>query len=127
MPRPSKPQSSRSRRPASAAAASAVDVAFERLRRLCARFGEVEERASFGHPALRVKGRAFAVLDHYSGSDCLWLYVDPADRPRLLASRGWFAAPYDPRHKALCVRLDAVDWRRLRGLLRVSYALANSR
>jgi len=123
----SKKRSPRSSRPAPPGAANAIDVAFERLRRQCARFGDVEERASFGHPALRVRGRAFAVLDHYAGSSCLWLYVTPADRVRLLATRGWFAAPYDPRHKALCVRLDAIDWRRMRALLRTSYALANSR
>jgi predicted DNA-binding protein (MmcQ/YjbR family) len=107
--------------------ATPVERAVERLRRYCAPFGHVQERSSFGHPALRVRGRPFAVLDRYAGSDCLWLYVAPADRARLLATRGWFAAPYDPRHKALCVRLDAIDWRRMRALLRVSYALAISR
>lgn len=127
MPGVSKKRSPRSKRPASPSAAAAIDLAFERVRRQCARFGAVEERASFGHPALRVRGRPFVVLDHYSGSDCLWLYVTPADRVRLLATKGWFAAPYDPRHRSLCVRLDAIDWRRMRALLRSSYALANPR
>ena len=98
--------------------------ALERLRRLCAAWNGLEENLSFGHPTFRVGGAPFAVLDRYDDSDCLWLKVPPDARAALLASPGWFAAPYDPRRTALCVRLDAIDWRRIRAHVRVSYALA---
>lgn len=99
-------------------------TALERLRRLCGDWDGVEESLSFGHPTLRVGGVPFAVLDRYGGSDCLWLKVPPEARSALRATPGWFAAPYDPRQTALCVRLEAIDWRRMRAHLRVSYALA---
>ena len=99
--------------------------ALARLRRLAARLPGSREALSFGHPAFLTGGKAYAVLDRYKGAPCLWLKVDPMERRALLAHPGWFAAPYDPRHAALCCRLDAVDWRRLQRLLRMSYALTN--
>lgn len=99
-------------------------AALGHLRRLSAGWDRLEERLSFGHPTLRVGGVPFAVLDHYQGGDCLWLRVPRAERAALLGTPGWFAAPYDPRRTALCVRLNAADWRRLRAQVRISYALA---
>jgi predicted DNA-binding protein (MmcQ/YjbR family) len=98
-------------------------AALARLRRLCAGWDGLAESASFGHPTFRVRGKPFAVLDRYGGHDCLWLKVPPAGRASLLATPGWFPAPYDPRHTALCVRLEAIDWRRIRPQLQISYAL----
>jgi hypothetical protein len=106
------------------APSTAARSALARLRRACADWGGVSEAPSFGHPALRVRGVPFAVLDRYRGHACLWLRVAPPERAALLATHGWFPAPYDPRQGALCVRLEAIDWRRIRPLLRISYALA---
>lgn len=94
-----------------------------RLRRVAARLPGSREARSFGHPAFLVAGQAYAVLDRYAAAPCLWLKVDPMERRALLARRGWFAAPYDPRRSALCCRLDALDWRRVRRLMRMSYTL----
>ena len=123
---PIRPQaaSNKARRRAPRALSGAAQLALERLRRLCAGWDGVAENLSFGHPTFRVGGAPFAVLDRYDDSDCLWLKVPPAARDALLAARGWFAAPYDPRRTALCVRLDTIDWRRMRAHIRVSYALA---
>jgi predicted DNA-binding protein (MmcQ/YjbR family) len=99
-------------------------AALARLREFTDGWDGLEERLSFGHPALRARGKAFAVLDHYQDADCLWLQVPAEERSGLLATPGWFAAPYDPRRTALCIRLDAVDWRRVRTRVRISYALA---
>jgi hypothetical protein len=99
-------------------------AALKRLRKLTSGWDGLEERLSFGHPAFQVRGKAFAVLDHYQDADCLWLQVPAEERSGLLATPGWFAAPYDPRRTALCIRLDAVDWRRVRTRVRISYALA---
>jgi predicted DNA-binding protein (MmcQ/YjbR family) len=106
------------------ALSSEASSALERLRRLCAGWKDLEESLTFGHPTLRVGGTAFAVLDRYRDSDCLWLKVPPDTRATLLATPGWFEAPYDPRRTALCVRLETIDWRRIRAHVRVSYALA---
>lgn len=113
------PPPRRAPRALSAAAAAAL----ARLERLLADWDGVERTTTFGHPTFRVAGAAFAVLDRYQQHDCLWLKVPPQERDARLATPGWFAAPYDPRQTALCVRLDAIDWRRIRPLLRISYAL----
>ncbi len=98
--------------------------ALARLRRLAAPLDGAVEVRSFGHPAFKAAGRLFAVLDRYRGEPCLWLRVDPLERTALIARRGWFAAPYDPRCAALCCRLEAIDWRRIGARVRDSYALA---
>jgi hypothetical protein len=99
-------------------------AARERLRKLVAQFKDVTETLTFGHPTFQTHGKTFAVLDHYQGADCLWLRVDSMERPMLLKMPGWFAAPYDPRQSALCIRLDAIDWRRIKPHLRLSRLLA---
>jgi predicted DNA-binding protein (MmcQ/YjbR family) len=96
----------------------------ERLRKACAELPNVEEILSFGNPAFKVRGKAFAVLDQYGGRDCLWLWVGLADRDDLLTTSGWFASPYDPRAGALFQGLDGADWRKIRSLVRSSYQLA---
>lgn len=106
------------------ALSAAAEAALARLQRLLAGWDGVEQTTSFGHPTFRVAGTAFAVLDRYQEHDCLWLKVPLAERDARLSTPGWFAAPYDPRRTALCVRLEAIDWRRIRPLVRISYALA---
>ncbi len=101
-------------------------AALARLRALTNGWDRLEERLSFGHPAFRVRDKAFAVLDRYHDADCLWLLVPVAERAGLLATAGWFEAPYDPRRTALCVQLAAIDWRRIRARVRISYALATA-
>jgi predicted DNA-binding protein (MmcQ/YjbR family) len=98
--------------------------ALERLRRISARLADCTETRSFGHPAFKVGGKAFAVLDRYGGKPCLWLRIDPMERDARLAEPGWFPSPYDPRRAALCCRLESLDWRRLARRVRDSYALA---
>ena len=102
----------------------AEGLALERLRRLAEPLAGVAETLSFGHPALTVRGNAFAVLDRYSGEGCLWLRVDPAERARLLACDGWRESPYDPRRVALICSLSAIDWRRIGRQFRTSHRLA---
>jgi len=99
-------------------------VALERLRRIVRSLDGSVETLSFGHPAFKVAGNTYAVLDRYGGGKCLWLRVDPMDRADRLAEPGWFASPYDPRRTALCCRLEAIDWRRMGARVRSSYALA---
>jgi YjbR protein len=101
-------------------------AALERLRIAASEFANVEESITFGNPTFRVNRRTFAVIDRYSGCDCLWLRVAASDRERLLKRRGWFVSPYDPRQTALCCALERFDWRRLRPLLRASYELATT-
>lgn len=110
------------RRPRPLSASEAL--ALERLRRLVGPLAGVAETLSFGHPTFAVRGKAFAVLDRYSGDECLWVRVDPVERGKLLASKGWRESPYDPRRAALIRSLTAIDWRRIGRQVRTSYRLA---
>ena len=97
--------------------------AVERLTRISARLPDSGATRSFGHPAFKVGGKSYAVIDRYGGKPCLWLRIDPMERKARLAEPGWFPSPYDPRRLALCCRLDSLDWRRLGRRVRDSYAL----
>ena len=99
-------------------------AALDHLGALSADLGEVEEAVSYGNPALKTKGRPFAVLDCYKGVDCLWLRVAPDAREALLTRPGWFASPYDPLRKALCVDLRMIDWGSVKPLLDESWSLS---
>ena len=99
-------------------------VALARLQRMTARLAGALETVSFGHPTFAIGGKAFAVLDRYSGEECLWVRVDPLERARLLAGDGWRESPYDPRRLALICPLTAIDWRRIGRQVRSSYQLA---
>jgi ATP-dependent phosphoenolpyruvate carboxykinase len=82
-----------------------------------------ERTTTFGNPTFKVSGRAFLVLDHYRGADCLWFRVRNEDRFDRLAQSGWFASPYDPKRQALCIALNAIDGRKIRSWIRGSYAI----
>ena len=110
-----------------AGSSSRKSLALERLRRIAGTLPSTEETVTFGHPTFKVGGKTFAVLDRYGGHECLWLRVGPMERAGLLASPGWFESPYDPRRTALCRRLESIDWRRMRALVRRSHALAAPR
>jgi hypothetical protein len=102
-------------------------LALKRLRRIAATLPGSVETVTFGHPTFKVGSRSFAVLDRYDGHECLWLRADPLQRAKLLAMRGWFESPYDPRKTALCGRLGALNWRRVPPLVCKSHALAEGR
>jgi len=99
-------------------------AAFSRLHTAVGALNKVDVSTSFGNPTFRVKGKAFAVIDRYRETDCLWILVAASERRELLKRAGWFPSPYDRKKTALCCSLDMFDWRRLRTLLRSSYQLA---
>ena len=98
--------------------------AVERLRAVCLAFPAVEESKSWGNPTFKANGKAFAVLDHYKGEDCIWFRCAPAMREALLKNDAFFAAPYDKAKSALCRKTTGIKWTEMRKLLRASYELA---
>jgi hypothetical protein len=99
----------------------------ERLRVLAARLPNTTETRTFGNPTFISAKKAFAVLDEYRATHCIWLRVGREARAGLLATPGWFASPYDPKKRALCVDLAAIDWRKFPKQLRASYELARAK
>jgi len=72
--------------------ASKRDAVANRLRKICLKLPETTEGVSFGNIAFRAGKRPFVVLDHYKGTDCIFLYVDPGLRETLLKDNRFFAA-----------------------------------
>jgi hypothetical protein len=65
------------------------------LRKLAKTLPETRETAGWGHPTFKAGKRAFAVLDHYEGADCLCAPVGRGERARRLRDPRYFAPPYD--------------------------------
>ena len=101
-----------------------IAAALPLLRAICTALPDAQESPSFGNPAFKARGKAFAVLDRYKGKSCLWLLIDPGRRDALLALPGWFKSPYDPREEALCCELGHIDWEAATALIRESHRLA---
>lgn len=83
---------------------------------------EVEESTSYGKPALKVGGKAFAATGHEPGSFAL--RVDREQRPLLLAAHPdvLHLTPHYERSSWLLVRLGAVAQPLLRDLLEDAWA-----
>ena len=95
-----------------------------RLREICLGLPSVTEASSYGNPAFKAFGKTFVVLDHYRGSDCVWVLCDPERRAETLSAAGFFPSPYDPRQKAVCGEPDVIDWAVMSDLIRESHLLA---
>ena len=95
--------------------------ALERLRAACRDWPGVIETTSWGNPTFEANGKAFAVLDRYRGSYCIWVRCGRERRAALLGQQGYFPAPYDQRKEAVCRKLEKLDWRRFGKVLRESY------
>ena len=95
--------------------------ALERLRAECADWPGVTETTSWGNPTFKANGKAFAVLDRYSGSYCVWLRCGSEQRQALVEREGYFPAPYDRQKQAVCRSLEGLNWSRFRRVLRQSY------
>ena len=99
-------------------------AALDRLRAICRDLAPCEEALSYGNPAFKRGKAPFVILDRYKGAACLWLLVDPVLRDEQLQQPGWFASPYDPRQRALCCPLDALDWSAVGPLVASAHRLA---
>jgi len=118
--KPSRPAKPATKRKRDVRTSSAID----RLRAVCVAFPGVEESKSWGNPTFKANGKAFAVLDHYKGEECIWFRCAPAMRETLLKDDAFFAAPYDKAKAAMCAKTSGIKWTDMRKLLRASYELA---
>ena len=90
--------------------------ALPRVRAICERLPDVEERLSHGSPAFFVRGRQFVHYwdDHHSdGRLALWCAAPPGLQETLLAadSERYFRPPYVGHRGWIGVRLDRnPDW-----------------
>ncbi|MES1177321.1 MAG: MmcQ/YjbR family DNA-binding protein [Myxococcales bacterium] len=108
---------------------TAADSALiERVRKLCLRFPEANERVSHGEPTwFAGKGKVFVMLDnHHHGSEhlALWLPQPRGVQERLIGSDPelFFRPPYVGANGWVGVVIDRKpDWKRVEGLIRDSF------
>lgn len=105
----------------------------ERVRAICLRLDDVEERLSHGEAAWFVRGRQFATMadHHHDDRLAIWLAAAAGRQESLVNTDPdrFFRLPYVGHRGWIGVLLDAsrVDWRELAGLLRDAHRLASER
>lgn len=101
----------------------------KKLRELCLRLPETEEKVAWGDPTFRVKNKIFAMQkgNYAGGRPCLWIKLGPGGQQHLVRSepRLYFVPPYVGSKGWVGVWLDgrSLPWRRLGELIVESYRL----
>lgn len=110
-------------------ASSPGDHAYAELRRVCFRFGAVEEKLSHGSPWFHVRGKMFAAFvdDHHGDARvAAWCKSTHEDQQRLVDDdpRRYFVPPYVGTRGWVGVRLDLsdTDWVELAILVEAAWA-----
>ena len=103
----------------------------QRVRQLCLRLPETEERPSHGAPAFFVRGKKAFVMyidnHHGDGRLALWCNAPPGLQDSLVREEPgrFFVPPYVGTRGWVGVRLDAdVDWERIADLIVLAYRTA---
>ena len=86
---------------------------------------EVEESTTYRKPALKVRGKVFAWISPHA--DALALWVDPAERPLMVAAQPdlYYVIPHYEETAIVLVRLDGMtELDELRARVEESWLLA---
>lgn len=98
------------------------------VRDLALGFPDVEESTSWGHPAVKVRGKWFAGLSpHKEAAGALVLRCDPDERPLMLAGESelFYVTPhYENSPRVVLVRLEAATAENLRDRLEDAWMIA---
>jgi hypothetical protein len=104
---------------------------WDEVRDLALGLPDVEESTSWGHPALKVRGRWFAGLSpHKEAAGALVLRCDPDERPLMLAGQPelFYVTPhYEGADGYVLVRLDAATADEVRERLEDAWQIAREK
>jgi hypothetical protein len=104
---------------------------WDEVRDLALDLPDVEESTSWGHPALKVRGRWFAGLSpHKEAAGALVLRCDPNERPLMLAGQPvlFYGTPhYEGADGYVLVRLEAATADDLRDRLEDAWQIAREK
>jgi hypothetical protein len=104
---------------------------WDEVRDLALDLPDVEESTSWGHPALKVRGRWFAGLSpHKEAAGALVLRCDPNERPLMLAGQPelFYVTPhYEGADGYVLVRLEAATADDLRDRLEDAWQIAREK
>jgi len=95
-----------------------------RVRRICLALDDAEEIESFGHPAFRVAGKNFCVVDEYKGETAIAVKVGLPVQGVFLKDPRFYKTPYTGQHGWVSLRTKGnLDWREVEDLIKGSYRL----
>jgi hypothetical protein len=104
---------------------------WDEVRDLALDLPDVEESTSWGHPALKVRGRWFAGLSpHKEAASAVVLRCDPEERPLMLAGQPelFYVTPhYEGADGYVLVRLEAATADDLRDRLEDAWQIAREK
>ncbi|HXZ12991.1 MAG TPA: MmcQ/YjbR family DNA-binding protein [Candidatus Sulfotelmatobacter sp.] len=97
----------------------------EKLRKVCLALPDTEECVSFGHPAFRVRGKIFAVLEEYKGELGICVKVGKELQGIFLNDSRFFRTPYIGQHGWVTLRVHAarLNWKEIADLVKASSIL----
>jgi predicted DNA-binding protein (MmcQ/YjbR family) len=101
----------------------------KKLRKVCLALPGSEEGVSFGHPAFRVNGRIFAVLEEYKGELGICVKVEKELQGLFLTDPRFFRTPYIGKHGWVTLRVHAarLNWAEVADLVKASSRLVAPR
>jgi predicted DNA-binding protein (MmcQ/YjbR family) len=102
----------------------------EFLRKICLNFPHAEEKAAWGDPTFRIRGKIFAMYKVGDGRKSIWCRAPEGSQTILVDSQPsvFFVPPYVGRHEWIGIRLDVnIDKRHVAHLLKESYQLVASK
>jgi len=96
-----------------------------KLRKVCLALPDSEECVSFGHPAFRVRGKIFAVLEEYKGELGICVKVEKELQGIFLNDPRFFRTPYIGQHGWVTLRVHAarLNWKEIADLVKASSIL----
>ena len=107
-----------------------MDDAEERLRAICMRLPDVQEKEAWGDPTWRVRDRIFAMLKRGDGRPSVWLKAPEGAQEVLVGAEParFFRPPYVGHKGWVGIRLDQgpdwpLDWDEVARQVRRSYRL----
>lgn len=94
-----------------------------KLRQICLSLPEATETRTFGHETWRVGKKTFAVLEKYGGDWVISFKATHLEQDALVEDGDYFVAPYVGQHGWTCLKVTALDWRKVERHIRESYRL----
>jgi predicted DNA-binding protein (MmcQ/YjbR family) len=100
----------------------------EKLRKVCLALPGSEECVSFGHPAFRMRGKIFAVLEEYKDELGICVKVGKELQGIFLNDPRFFRTPYIGKHGWVTLRIHAarLNWTEVADLVKGSSSLVTS-
>jgi len=97
----------------------------EKLRKVCLALPDSEECVSFGHPAFRMRGKIFAVLEKHKGELGICVKVGKNLQGIFLNDPRFFRTPYIGKHGWVTLRVHAarLNWTEVADLVKGSRSL----